>query len=122
MSAEAVDTKPAATTQEGHRWWLFAACVLVSLTNERRARDPLLDVTLLRNRTVSVTVTAGLLAALVIGGALLPLLYFLQNRAKGEPNLIDCAAHAPNGCRRRVRARGRGTDRKNRTEKGSLRE
>jgi MFS family permease len=45
---------------------------------EGRARDPLLDVTLFRNRTVSVAVTAGLLAALVIGGALLPLLYFLQ--------------------------------------------
>src|ERR1700751_943192 len=34
MSAEVTDTKPAATTQEGHRWWLFTACVLVSLTNE----------------------------------------------------------------------------------------
>ncbi|MGA8657412.1 MAG: MFS transporter, partial [Chthoniobacterales bacterium] len=34
MSAGATDTKPAATTQEGHRWWLFTACVLVSLTNE----------------------------------------------------------------------------------------
>ena len=26
--------KPAASTREGHRWWLFTACVLVSLTNE----------------------------------------------------------------------------------------
>src|SRR6516225_11952190 len=34
MSAEVSDTKPAATTGEAHRWWLFAACVLVSLTNE----------------------------------------------------------------------------------------
>src|ERR1700747_938782 len=34
MSAEVTDTKTAATTQEGHRWWLFTACVLVSLTNE----------------------------------------------------------------------------------------
>jgi MFS family permease len=34
MSAEAIDTKLAVTTQEGHRWWLFTACVLVSLTNE----------------------------------------------------------------------------------------
>src|SRR5215469_8514413 len=34
MSAEAIDTQPAATTQERHRWWLFTACVLVSLTNE----------------------------------------------------------------------------------------
>jgi hypothetical protein len=34
MSAEATDTKPVATTQKGRRWWLFAASVLVSLTNE----------------------------------------------------------------------------------------
>jgi MFS family permease len=52
--------------------------LLAFLWWERRARDPLLDVTLLRNRTVTVAVTAGLLAALVMGGALLPLLYFLQ--------------------------------------------
>jgi Arabinose efflux permease len=49
---------------------------------ERRAGDPLLDVTLFRNRTVSVAVTTGLLAALVMGGALLPLLYFLQTVQK----------------------------------------
>jgi len=52
---------------------------------QRRARDPLLDVALFRNRTVSVAVTAGLLAALVIGGALLPLLYFLQTVRKASP-------------------------------------
>jgi Na+/melibiose symporter-like transporter len=52
---------------------------------ERRARDPLLDVTLFRNRIVSVAVTAGLSAALVIGGALLPLLYFLQTVQKVSP-------------------------------------
>jgi MFS family permease len=52
---------------------------------QRRARDPLLDVTLFRNRTVSVAITAGLLAALVIGGALLPLLYFLQTVQKLSP-------------------------------------
>jgi MFS family permease len=34
MSAEATETKSAAITQEGRRWWLFTACVLVSLTNE----------------------------------------------------------------------------------------
>jgi hypothetical protein len=44
-----------------------------------------LDVTLFRNRTVSVAVTAGLSAALVIGGALLPLLYFLQTVQKVSP-------------------------------------
>jgi Na+/melibiose symporter-like transporter len=52
---------------------------------QRRARDPLLDVTLFRDRTVSVAITAGLLAALVIGGALLPLLYFLQTVRKLSP-------------------------------------
>src|SRR5215471_19996026 len=34
MSAEASDKAPAATAHEGQRWWLFTACVLVSLTNE----------------------------------------------------------------------------------------
>src|SRR5260370_35867262 len=34
MSAETFDEKPAATAQVQHRWWLFTACVLVSLTNE----------------------------------------------------------------------------------------
>ena len=32
MSTEIIDEKPA--TQLEHRWWLFTACVLVSLTNE----------------------------------------------------------------------------------------
>src|SRR4029077_6566831 len=71
---------------------------------ERRTRDPLLDVTLFRNRTVSVAVTAGLLTALVIGGALLPLLYFLQTVQKvGQtsailrlmPLMVAAAALAP---------------------------
>jgi hypothetical protein len=34
MSNEATFARRVATTQEGHRWWLFTACVLVSLTNE----------------------------------------------------------------------------------------
>src|SRR6202035_1143630 len=71
---------------------------------ERRARDPLLDVTLFRNRTVSVAITAGLLAALVIGGTLLPLLYFLQTVQKAGqisaivrlmPLMVAAAAFAP---------------------------
>jgi DHA2 family integral membrane protein (MFS transporter) len=71
---------------------------------ERRARDPLLDITLFRNRTVSVAVTAGLLAALVIGGALLPLLYFLQTvqelspisaTLRLMPLMVAAAAFAP---------------------------
>jgi MFS family permease len=52
---------------------------------QRRARDPLLDITLFRDRTVRVAITAGLLAALVIGGALLPLLYFLQTVQRVSP-------------------------------------
>jgi Na+/melibiose symporter-like transporter len=71
---------------------------------ERRAGDPLLDITLFRNRIVSVAVTAGLLAALVMGGALLPLLYFLQTVQKvGQisallrlmPMMVAAAAFAP---------------------------
>jgi MFS family permease len=71
---------------------------------ERRARDLLLDVTLFRNRTVSVAVITGLLAALVIGGALLPLLYFLQTVQKVSqisailrlmPMMVAAAALAP---------------------------
>jgi EmrB/QacA subfamily drug resistance transporter len=71
---------------------------------ERRARDPLLDVRLFRNRIVSVAVTVGLLAALVIGAALLPLLYFLQTVQKvGQtsailrlmPMMAAAAAFAP---------------------------
>ena len=34
MSTEATLAKSAVSTQEGRRWWLFTACVLVSLTNE----------------------------------------------------------------------------------------
>jgi MFS family permease len=71
---------------------------------ERRAGDPLLDVTLFRNRTVSLAVTTGLLAALVMGGALLPLLYFLQTVQKVSqisailqlmPMMAAAAAFAP---------------------------
>src|SRR6266478_700721 len=32
MSTETIDEKPVAQVE--HRWWLFTACVLVSLTNE----------------------------------------------------------------------------------------
>ena len=71
---------------------------------ERRSKDPLLDITLFRNRTVSVAVTAGLVAALVVGGALLPLLYFLQTVWKMSamsailrlmPLMVAAAAFAP---------------------------
>src|SRR5215469_12518060 len=59
-----------------------AGALLAFVWWERRARDPLLDITLFRNRTVSVAITAGLLAAVVIGGAVLPLLYFLKTVQK----------------------------------------
>jgi len=71
---------------------------------ESRARDPLLDVNLFRNRTLLVAVTAGLLAALVIGGAVLPLLYFLKTVQKVSsilaimqlmPLMFTAAAFAP---------------------------
>jgi DHA2 family integral membrane protein (MFS transporter) len=70
-----------------HPWVLESLAVgvgalLAFVWWERRARDPLLDITLFRNRTVSVAITAGLLAAVVIGGAILPLLYFLKTVQK----------------------------------------
>src|SRR5260221_1030152 len=34
MNTEAPFAKSAVSTQEGRRWWLFTACVLVALTNE----------------------------------------------------------------------------------------
>jgi MFS family permease len=49
MSAEAIETKPAVTTQEEHRWWLFTACVLVSLTNEMSTAVTNLSLGLMRH-------------------------------------------------------------------------
>jgi len=73
-----------------HPWVLESLAVgigalLAFVWWERRVRDPLLDVTLFRNRTVSVAVSTGILTALVIGGALLPLLYFFQTVQKLTP-------------------------------------
>jgi hypothetical protein len=92
-----------------HPWVLESLAVgigalLAFVWWERRAGDPLLDVTLFRNRTVSLAVTTGLLAALVMGGALLPLLYFLQTVQKVSqisailqlmPMMAAAAAFAP---------------------------
>jgi len=92
-----------------HPWVLESLAVgigalLAFVWWERRAGDPLLDVTLFRNRIVSVAVTTGILAALVMGGALLPLLYFLQTVQKvGQisallrlmPMMVAAAAFAP---------------------------
>lgn len=46
---------------------------------ERRVADPLLDLTLFRSRQLNAALITGTLVALVMGGAILPLLYFFQN-------------------------------------------
>jgi EmrB/QacA subfamily drug resistance transporter len=51
---------------------------------ERRVRDPLLDMGLFRSRQLNAALVAGTLIALVMGGAILPLLYYFQN-VRGLP-------------------------------------
>ncbi len=51
----------------GFVWW------------ERRVADPLLDLRLFRSRPLNAALANGFLLALVLGGAILPLLYFFQN-------------------------------------------
>jgi len=46
---------------------------------ERRVADPLLDLALFRSRPLNAALLNGTLIALVMGGAILPLLYFFQN-------------------------------------------
>jgi EmrB/QacA subfamily drug resistance transporter len=46
---------------------------------ERRIADPLLDMSLFRSRALNAALLTGTLIALVMGGAILPLLYFFQN-------------------------------------------
>ena len=46
---------------------------------ERRVADPLLDLSLFRSRPLNAALANGTLVALVLGGAILPLLYFFQN-------------------------------------------
>jgi EmrB/QacA subfamily drug resistance transporter len=46
---------------------------------ERRVADPLLDLSLFRSRELNAALVTGTLIALVLGGAILPLLYFFQN-------------------------------------------
>lgn len=46
---------------------------------ERRVADPLLDISLFRSRPLNAALLNGTLIALVLGGAILPLLYFFQN-------------------------------------------
>jgi EmrB/QacA subfamily drug resistance transporter len=51
----------------GFVWW------------ERRVRDPLLDLSLFKSRELNAALLNGTLIALVMGGAILPLLYYFQN-------------------------------------------
>jgi EmrB/QacA subfamily drug resistance transporter len=46
---------------------------------ERRVKDPLLDLSLFRSRALNAALITGTLVALVMGGVILPLLYFYQN-------------------------------------------
>jgi EmrB/QacA subfamily drug resistance transporter len=46
---------------------------------ERRIADPLLDLSLFRSRALNAALLTGTLIALVMGGAILPLLYYFQN-------------------------------------------
>jgi MFS family permease len=46
---------------------------------ERRVKDPLLDLSLFRSRALNAALLNGTLIALVMGGAILPLLYYFQN-------------------------------------------
>ena len=46
---------------------------------ENRVADPLLDLSLFRSRVLNAALVTGALVALVLGGVILPLLYFFQN-------------------------------------------
>ncbi len=46
---------------------------------ESRVADPLLDLSLFRSRALNAALVTGALVALVLGGVILPLLYFFQN-------------------------------------------
>jgi MFS family permease len=56
-----------------------ASAFLAFVWWERRVEDPLLDLTLFKSRALNAALVTGTLVALVIGGAILPLLYFYQN-------------------------------------------
>jgi MFS family permease len=58
----------------GFVWW------------ERRVSDPLLEMSLFRSRPLNAALLNGTLIALVMGGAILPLLYFFQN-VQGLPQV-----------------------------------
>jgi MFS transporter, DHA2 family, multidrug resistance protein len=46
---------------------------------ERRSRDPLLDLRIFQNRTVTVAIITGATFGLILSGMMLPLLYFFQS-------------------------------------------
>ena len=56
-----------------------AGALLAFVWWERRVADPLLDLSLFRSRALNAALLNGMLIALVMGGAILPLLYFFQN-------------------------------------------
>ena len=56
-----------------------AGAVIAFVWWERRVRDPLLDMTLFRSRVLDAALVTGTLIALVIGGVILPLLYYFKN-------------------------------------------
>src|SRR5262245_40262055 len=62
-----------------------AGALLAFVWWERRVRDPLLDLSLFRSRALTAALVNGMLIALVMGGAILPLLYFFQNVQGMQP-------------------------------------
>jgi MFS family permease len=52
---------------------------------ERRVHHPLLDMTLFRSRALNAALITGTLIALVIGGVILPLLYYFKNVHAMQP-------------------------------------
>jgi MFS family permease len=62
-----------------------AGALLAFIWWERRVADPLLDLSLFRSRPLNAALLNGLLLALVVGGAILPLLYYFQNVRDQRP-------------------------------------
>jgi MFS family permease len=56
-----------------------AGALMAFIWWERRVKDPLLDLSLFRSRPLNAALLNGALIALVMGGVILPLLYFFQN-------------------------------------------
>ena len=56
-----------------------AGALIAFIWWERRVADPLLELSLFRSRALNAALLNGTLIALVMGGAILPLLYFFQN-------------------------------------------